>query len=150
MGNLMQLNRVRVLAVTMAVAGLAVLSGCSGETVGNAVDGAVNEATGGDVSLGGQLPEGWPAEIPVIDGNIGFGAGNTTDGDRGWVVTVTTDAADPLADATAVLEAAGFSADASATANIGDAGVAALTNETWAVVVAGTPEGVLYTVSPAA
>lgn len=149
MGFLMQLNRVRVLAVTMAVAGLALLAGCSGEGVGSAVNGAVNEATGGDVSLGGQLPEGWPAEIPVIDGDIGFGAGNTADGDQGWVVTVTSDAADPLADATARLETAGFSADASATANVGDSGVAALTNETWDVVVAGTPEGVLYTVSPA-
>ena len=150
MGFPMQLNRVRVLAVTLAVAGMAVLSGCSGETVGTAVDGAVNEATGGDVSLGGQLPEWWPTEIPVIDGNIGFGASNTADGDRGWVVTVTTSVADPLADATAKLEAAGFSADTGNTANIGEAGVAALTNPTWFVVVAGTPEGVLYTVSPAA
>ena len=146
----MHLNRVRVLTVTVAVAAMALLSGCSGEGVGNAVNGAVTEASGGDVSLGGQLPEGWPAEIPVIEGDIGFGAANTTDGDRGWVVTVTTDAPDPLADATTVLEAAGFSADTSATANIGDAGVAALPNETWAVVIAGTPEGVLYTVSPAA
>ena len=146
----MQLNRVRVLAVTLAVAGVALLSGCSGEAVGSAVDGAVNGATGGDVSLGGQLPEGWPKEIPVIDGDLGFGAANTADAGRGWVVTVTTSAADPLADATAMLEAAGFSADNAATANVGDAGVAALTNETWSVVVAGTPEGVLYTVSPAA
>ena len=110
----------------------------------------MNEATGGDVSLGGQLPEGWPKEIPVIDGDLGFGAANTADAGRGWVVTVTTSAADPLADATAMLEAAGFSADNAATANVGNAGVAALTNETWSVVVAGTPEGVLYTVSPAA
>ncbi|TFC91025.1 MULTISPECIES: hypothetical protein [Cryobacterium] len=138
-------NRVRVLAV--AVAALALLSGCSGEGVGGAVNGVVTEASGGDVSLGGQLPDGWPADIPVIEGDLGFGAANSTDGGRGWVVTVTTDAADPLSDATTVLEAAGFSAD---TANIGDAGVAALTNETWSVVIAGTPEGVLYTVSPVA
>ena len=150
MGILMQLNRVHVLAVTLAVAGLTVLTGCTGETVGNAVDGAVNGATGGDVSLGGQLPEGWPQEIPVIDGNLGFGAANTADSDRGWVVTVASSAADPLADATAKLEAAGFTADTGATANVGETGVAALTNKTWSVVVAGTPEGVLYTVSPAA
>ncbi|MCY7288312.1 MAG: hypothetical protein LH624_08710 [Cryobacterium sp.] len=149
MGFLMQLNRVRVLAVTMAVAGMVLLSGCSGEAVGSAVNGAVSDATGGDVSLAGKLPEGWPTEIPVIDGDIGFGAANTADGDQGWVVAVSTDAADPLAEATAQLEAAGFIADARATANVGGAGVAALTNETWDVVVAGTPEGVLYTVSPA-
>ena len=150
MGSLMQLKRVRVLALTVSIAGLALLSGCSGEAVGNAVDGAVTEATGGDVSLGGQLPEGWPAEVPVIDGDIGFGASNTADTDRGWVVTVTTGAAEPLADATATLEAAGFNADPAATANVGEAGVAALTNGTWSVVVAGTSEGVLYTLSPAA
>ncbi|TFC51238.1 hypothetical protein E3T26_02975 [Cryobacterium sp. TMT1-21] len=134
----------------VAVAAMLLLSGCSGATVGGAVNGAVKEATGGDVSLAGELPAGWPKEIPVIDGNLGFGAANTTNGDTGWVVTVATSAADPLADAKKKLEDAGFSSDTSATANVGEAGVAALTNGTWSVVLAGTPEGVLYTVNPAA
>jgi hypothetical protein len=125
------------------------LAGCTDAGVQDAVNGAVQEATGGDVSLGGALPDGWPTEIPVIDGEVKFGAGNTTNGDQGWVVTVASDATDPLADAKQLLEDAGFETDTSSTANVGDVGVVALTNATWTVVVAGTPTGLLYTVAPA-
>lgn len=132
-----------VLAVTP------LLAGCSDAEVQDAVNGAVQGATDGDVSLGGALPDGWPAEIPVIDGEIKFGAGNTTNGDQGWVVTVASAAADPLADAEQRLVDAGFEPDAGNSANVGDVGVVALKNTTYAVTIAGTPDGVLYTVAPA-
>ncbi|TFC62636.1 MULTISPECIES: hypothetical protein [unclassified Cryobacterium] len=135
------------LAAVLAVA--PALAGCSDAQVQDAVNGAVQGATDGDVSLGGALPDGWPAEIPVIDGEIKFGAGNTTNGDQGWVVTVASGAADPLADAEQKLVDAGFVPDTSASANVGDVGVVALKNATHIVTIAGTPDGVLYTVAPA-
>ncbi|WP_133163909.1 hypothetical protein [Cryobacterium zongtaii] len=135
------------LAAVLAVA--PALAGCSDTQVQDAVNGAVQGATDGDVSLGGALPDGWPAEIPVIDGEIKFGAGNTTNGDQGWVVTVASGAADPLADAEQKLVDAGFVPDTSASANVGDVGVVALKNGTHIVTIAGTPDGVLYTVAPA-
>ena len=136
-----------VLAAVLAVA--PALSGCSDAQVQDAVNGAVQGATDGDVSLGGALPDGWPAEIPVIDGEIKFGAGNTTNGDQGWVVTVASGAADPLTDAKQKLVDAGFVPDTSASANVGDVGVVAMTSDTYTVTIAGTPDGVLYTVAPA-
>ncbi|WP_120337641.1 hypothetical protein [Cryobacterium soli] len=113
------------------------------------MNGAVQGATDGDVSLGGALPDGWPEEIPVIDGEIKFGAGNTTNGDQGWVVTIASSASDPLADAKQMLVDAGFEADTSTSANVGDVGVESLKNASFRVTIAGTPDGVLYTVAPA-
>jgi len=125
------------------------LAGCSDSQVQSAVNGAVQDATGGDVSLGGALPDGWPSEIPVIEGEIKFGAGNTTNGDQGWVVTVASTEADPLADAKQRLVDAGFEPDTSTSANVGDVGVESLKNASFRVTLAGTPDGVLYTVAPA-
>jgi hypothetical protein len=137
------------LALLAVLAAGPALAGCSDAQVQGAVNGAVQGATDGDVSLGGALPDGWPAEIPVIDGEIKFGAGNTTNGDQGWVVTVASSAADPLADAKQKLVDAGFEPDTGNSANVGDVGVAALKSATYTVTIAGTPDGVLYTVAPA-
>ena len=137
------------MAVLALLAAGPALAGCSDAQVQDAVNGAVQGATDGDVSLGGALPDGWPAEIPVIDGEIKFGAGNTTNGDQGWVVTVASAAADPLADAKQALVDAGFELDTGNSANVGDVGVVALKNTTYTVTIAGTPDGVLYTVAPA-
>ncbi|MGY4860024.1 hypothetical protein [Cryobacterium sp. AP23] len=143
-------SRLRMgLALLAALAVTPALAGCSDAQVQDAVNGAVQGATDGDVSLGGALPDGWPAEIPVIDGDIKFGAGNTTNGDQGWVVTVASAAADPLADAKQALVDAGFELDTGNSANVGDVGVVALKNATYTVTIAGTPDGVLYTVAPA-
>ena len=137
------------LALLVVLAAGPAMAGCSDTQVQDAVNGAVQGATDNDVSLGGALPEGWPAEIPVIDGEIKFGAGNTTNGDQGWVVTVASAEADPLADAKQKLVDAGFEPDTGNTANVGDVGVAALKNASYRVTIAGAPEGVLYTVAPA-
>jgi hypothetical protein len=137
------------IALVAVLAAGPLLAGCSDLQVQDAVNGAVQGATDGDVSLGGALPDGWPSEIVVIDGEIKFGAGNTTNGDQGWVVTVASSAADPLADAEQKLLDAGFEADTSSSANVGDLGVVALANATYSVTIAGTPDGVLYTVAPA-
>jgi hypothetical protein len=140
--------RMGLALVTVLAAGPA-LAGCSDGQVQDAVNGAVQGATDGDVSLGGALPDGWPAEIPVIDGDIKFGAGNTTNGDQGWVVTIASGATDPLADAKQLLVDAGYEPDTGNSANVGDVGVVALKNATYTVTIAGTPDGVLYTVAPA-
>ena len=61
----------------------------------------------------GSLPDDFPESVPLIDGQIGLGAGGADSGDAGWVVTVTSSAEDPLGDAAAALEAAGFTEDSS-------------------------------------
>jgi hypothetical protein len=85
------MSRTRPLAAVIALAtALAIapaLTGCS------ALEGIINEATGGEVNVSiGRLPDGWPAEVPVIEGDIlGGGAANSDDGTPGWNVTITVD-----------------------------------------------------------
>lgn len=122
------------------------MTGC--DAVGGAVNSAVNDATSGNVSLGGKLPAGWPSEVPVIDGKILFGAGSSTTENQGWVVTIEATSADPLAAARTQLEDAGFVADTSAAAGENGAGVVAMKNGTYTVVVVGNKDGILYTVTP--
>jgi hypothetical protein len=135
------------LAIVIACVSIPVLSGCVGP-VENAVNGAVQGATEGDVSLGGALPKGWPSEVPVIDGKILFGAGGSSGGHEGWVVTIKSGAANPLADARAQLEVARFVVDTEAEASSGEVGVVAVKNDDYRVLVAGSADGVLYTVTP--
>jgi hypothetical protein len=139
------------LAVVAALTAGPALSGCSGVAAENAVNGAVQGATGGGVSLGGKLPAGWPAEVKVIGGELLFGAVKTTNGKPGWVVTIKSASADPLGEAKRALEDAGFVVDPAApAASVGTTGAVTMKNATYVVVVAGNPDGLLYTVTPAA
>ena len=64
---------VMTLAIASALVLAPMLTGCG------AVEGIIEQATGGDVDVSmGSLPEGWPAEVPVADGDIIVG-GKTTD-----------------------------------------------------------------------
>ena len=142
---------IRRVALSLVVAaGLTLLAGCSvgdtvRESVSGAVNGAVQDATGGDVSLGGQLPAEWPTDIPVIDGEILFATGSGgASGVGGWVVTVNATSTTPLDDARAELLAAGFT---EVVAGV-DVEVVTMANATYGVVVAGNADGVVYTVTP--
>ncbi|WP_157509834.1 hypothetical protein [Leifsonia sp. Root4] len=125
------------------------LSACS--SVSGIVNGAVEDASGGNVSVGA-LPSGWPDEVPVIEGDV-VGGGKNPDG-AGWIAIIKSEATDPIADAQTQLEAAGFSTPEGVSAeNIpGLEGLANgayfAQNANYAVVVAGSDQGVLYTVVP--
>ena len=96
-----------------ALVGVALLSGCNPvDSVRQGVEDAIESASGADVNLG-SLPDDFPESVPLIEGQIGLGAGGADSGDAGWVVTVTSSAEDPLGDAAAALEAAGFTEDSS-------------------------------------
>lgn len=134
------------LAFVVAAAGLTLLAGCSvGDSVRETVNGAVQDATGGNVSLGGELPTDWPAEIPVIEGEVLFATGGVGEsGVGGWVVTVNATSTSPLEYARAQLVEAGFTEVVEGV----DVEVVTVANENYGVVVAGNPDGVLYTVTP--
>ena len=141
---------VRRASVAAALAALtsALLTGCFSnpveDLVNQGVEEAVEGATGGDVSLGGELPADFPATIPLIEGEIGFGAG--TGGEEGWIVAVNSTAADPVADAVAELEGAGFTKSTELSG--GDANAALYTDGEYLVLLAGEGETVTYTVTP--
>ena len=93
-----------MLAATVALAAPLTLSGCS------VVEGIIENQTGGDIDLGGTtVPEDFPAEVPLAEGDVVNGSAITSDGgERVWNVLL--NVADPAAPESiaAQLEAAGF------------------------------------------
>ncbi|WP_104130230.1 hypothetical protein [Cryobacterium sp. N21] len=138
----------RLVLALMIAATLPALAACSiGDTVQQTVNGVVQDATGGDVSLDGSLPKDWPAEVPLIDGEVLFATGGIGEGEvGGWVVTIKATSATPIEDARAQLLAAGFSVAVGVPG--ADSEVVTVTNTTYGVVVAGNADGILYTVTP--
>lgn len=138
-------------AIAVAIAGMtaSLLTGCfgnPGDLVNQGVEDAIESATGGEVSLDGDLPADFPTSVPLIEGDISVAAG--AGGAEGWVVVVTpSDSSDPVADAVSELEAAGFTEDRSIS---GDGGGAAFyTDGEWTVLLIGQGSAVSYTVAPA-
>ena len=135
-------------AIALAIAGVtaSLLTGCNpADVVQQGVEDAIEGATGGDVSLG-ELPEGVPESVPLIDGDISIGAGGAADGTEGWVVTVKSEAADPMADAVAALESAGFTKDESIAT--GGVGAEFYSDGEYSVLLVGQGSSVVYTVTP--
>ena len=138
-------------AIAVAIAGLtaSLFTGCFGnpaDMVNQGVEDAIESATGGEVSLDGELPADFPTSVPLIEGDITVAAG--AGGTEGWVVVVTpSDSDDPVADAASALEAAGFTEDKSIS---GDGGGAAIYSDgEYTVLLVGQGSAVSYTVAPA-
>lgn len=116
----------RALVAPLVLVALASMTGCGSDDVAeNRAEDAIEDASGGDadvdidgdeveittsegtVTMGkGELPDGFPDDIPVIDGEIVSAMGAA---DQGFVVALTVD--DPEAafeEAVAELEGAGF------------------------------------------
>jgi hypothetical protein len=140
-----------VAAVAAVAASAALLAGCTPgpiqDLVGQQAEQAIEGATGGDVSLGGELPSNFPSEVPLIEGDVSFSAG--TGGTEGWMVTISpASGGDPVADARAGLEAGGFVPE-QAFEGV-DVGAQVFSNGTYLVLLAGDANGVVYTVTPVA
>ncbi len=121
---------VAALLISTALLVAPALSGCS------ALEGIIEKVTGGDVNVSvGSLPDGWPTDVPVIEGDILGGA--TTKADDGtpiWNVTIKgdSDSADTVA---TQLTDAGFAAvDLPGDVGSGDF-AQAFKNDTYGVLV---------------
>lgn len=123
------------LALAAAILVAPALTGCTG-----LIEGVIEQATDGQVDVSfGSLPDGWPEEVPVIDGEIIAGGGADDDsGNPGWNVTVTVDEG-AFDEIKAQLEGAGFTQvdapdlDSSDTVSSG-----AFSNDSYGVLVAVT------------
>lgn len=103
-------RRLGALAVAaMLVVGVPLLSGCA------VVEGLIEQQTGGDIDLGGaSVPDGFPAEVPLIDGQIVNGSSATgQNGEQVWNVLINVAAADAPTRIAAQLEGAGFTSPGS-------------------------------------
>jgi hypothetical protein len=96
------------LAIVLALAVTPALAGCFGNPIEQIVEGA----TGGDVSLPGQsVPEDFPKDVPIIDGEVTFGMGVGNDDGKAWNVTVKVSGLDAADTIKSELEGAGFTAN---------------------------------------
>lgn len=143
----------RLLAATIAAGvAAALLTGCAPgplqDLVSQQAEEAIEGATGGDVSLGGgELPANFPAEVPLLDGEVSFSAG--TGGTEGWIVTIApTTSGDAIAEARAALEGSGFVPEAAFEGV--DLGAQVFSDGTHLVLLSGDAGAVMYTVTPIA
>jgi hypothetical protein len=142
-------SRRLVRALVLAGASALLVTGCAANPVGDLVDQGVEDAiegaTGGEVELGGDLPADFPASVPLVDGTVSVAAGSG--GGQGWLIVIQTGSADPVADASAELEAVGFTrqADASGAAS----GAAVYSDGEHVVLLAADGENLSYTVTAA-
>ncbi|MCS5715256.1 hypothetical protein NVV95_11935 [Herbiconiux sp. CPCC 205716] len=133
-----------ILALALAVVLTPTLTSCA-NPVEQLVEGAVEQAGGGDVDLNsdGGLPDGFPSdEVPLADGEIvgGMGAGSVDSG-GGWTVIVRV-GDDREAAFTAIdeqLKAAGF--EASYSGFVEGVGSGAYSDSAYSVIVSVADDG---------
>jgi len=92
-------------AIVLALAITPALSGCFGNPIEQIVEGA----TGGDVSLPGQgIPDDFPKDVPLYDGEVTFGLGVGNGDGKAWNVTIRVPGLDAADAIKSQLEGAGF------------------------------------------
>jgi len=92
-------------AILMSLTLAPMLSGC----MGNPIQGLVEQATGGQLDIGGtSVPDDFPAQIPLISGNVIFGTGLGNDDGKVWNVAIEVAGASAMDSIKAQLESAGF------------------------------------------
>lgn len=120
------------LALAMAAAAVVLVAGCTAPPgVGQGTEPAPS-ATAEGTGVSSEIPETFPDDIPLIDGEVAAGV----DVGTGWsVVILATDIPAAYAEATAQLESSGFTADYNQTGD--DGSFAQFQNATYTVQVTG-------------
>ncbi len=96
------------LAIVLALVITPALSSCFGNPIEQIVEGA----TGGDVSLPGKsVPDDFPKDVPLVDGEVIFGLGIGNDDGKAWNVTIKVSGLDAADTIKSQLEGAGFAAN---------------------------------------
>jgi hypothetical protein len=133
--------RKRITVPVAIVLGLALapaLTGCFGNPIEQIIEGA----TGGDVDLGGaSVPDGFPGEVPLIQGEVVFGASIGNDEGRVWNVTIKVAGAGAIEDIVAQLEGAGFTSTEGFGGSTAEGGTAILENASYGVLVVVSQDG---------
>lgn len=128
-------RRTAAIAIASALVLAPMLSGCS------VIEGIIEQASGGKINVStGSLPDGWPSEVPVTDGQILVGG--VADDDNGnpvWNVTIKVESEAAFADIQTQLEGAGFEHVDAGELDGGDTITSgAFKNDTYGVLVAVT------------
>lgn len=134
-----------VVATATASAVVSLLAGCGPVDAGDqGVEDMVESTTGAEVSTDGEVPADFPESVPLIEGEVEV---DVSGGNGGWTLLVTpSESEDPVADAAAALEAAGFTDDPAISTDGG--GAARYSNDEYSVLLVGMGKSVSYTVTP--
>ena len=133
------------IAIALAVIAGPTLAGCS-------VQGIINSATGGKVSLPGKsIPSDFPSAVPLVKGTVVLGAAiGDGKGGKVWNVTIQADSSTTLTSIENDFKGKGFEAQGDLTGDTADGGTATFDNKTYSVIVVlGSSDGkttVNYTV----
>ena len=122
-------------AIALALVFAPSVAGCSMIPIDSIVEGA----TGGAVQSGSDIPDGFPSEVPIIDGEVVFGGSLGDDTARVYNVTVKVDGPEAYDAIKADLEGAGFTSAVAGTA--GAAGTGGFSNDKWGVLVVVSEDG---------
>ena len=133
------INRSKIaapLAILIALFVAPALAGCA------VAEGVIEQATGSNVEVStDSLPEGWPSEVPVADGDIQFGGFVDNSGTQVFNVTINIAGDNPTTAIATQLEGAGFTAPV-AVAPTSDGGALAYESDAWSVnVLVGRGDG---------
>jgi len=133
------------IALVIALAIAPALSGCS-------ISDIIQGATGGAVDVGGtSVPDGFPAEVPLVDGTVQFGGSVGDDTGRVFNVTIKVTGGNPYDGIKAALEGAGFTDNGTIGGSSAEGGTLIYTNDNWGVLVVVGKDGndfvVNYTVT---
>lgn len=125
-----------LLAAALVVAAPLALSGCSliSNGVGGVVEGVVEGTTGSDIDLGGGMPSDFPADVPLVSGEVATGGAIGSDEGKIWVVGIKVSGPEAYDDAASKLTDAGF--ESGFEASDGDARSGSFTKGDLAVLVA--------------
>ena len=107
------------------------LSGCFANPLETVIEGA----TGGEVDLGGTtIPDGFPSEVPLYDGEVTYGASLGSEPDVVYNVTMKVPDASALDEAKMQLEDAGFTIQVQGEPNA-DGGTVIADSDTYGVLL---------------
>lgn len=117
------------LALVIALAMAPALSACS-------VSDIIQGATGGKVDLGGvSVPDGFPSEVPLVDGTVQFGGSVGDDNGRVFNVTIKVAGGNPYDGIKSQLADAGFVDNGTIGGSTDDGGTLIYSNDNWGVLV---------------
>lgn len=119
------------IAIISALVFAPAVSGCG------IVGGIVHQATGGKVDLGGKkVPDNFPKSVPLINGEVVYGAGITGDnGQAAWTVLIKVAGVGAIDDIKTQLEGAGFTANSALGGTTDSTATGVFENDTYDVLV---------------
>lgn len=120
-----------VVALSLALAATPAIAGCS------VVKGVIEQQTGGNVDLGGKsVPKDFPtADVPLISGEVIYGAGIKSSDGQVWNVTIKVGDVSAFDKIKSQLEGAGFTAAEGVGGSTADGGVGTFTSDKYGVAL---------------